>query len=109
MRGGLSISTVFDLNFVLNSISSTLAGFGGKSFVLAGWTPKTSSYKKDHVEGSAIIGEEVNQRDLLKSGAQNYAILECELAQNQISVDLFLHLASTFAQRLPLEISFSAI
>lgn len=77
------------LGACLGAIKAALKPTGGKAFVFAGSLPTYGPGKLER-RGGAIGGGEDREMGLLKEAIPNYEMLGCELADEQISLDMFL-------------------
>lgn len=83
------------LGACLSSIKVALEPIGGKAFVIAGSLPSYGPGKLER-RGGAIGGGEEREMGLLQEAIPEYEVLGCEMADAQISVDMFLAPASAY-------------
>lgn len=84
------------LGSALQAILIALGDSGGKAFVVSAGLPTVGMGRLERRGGGAVGGGEGRERSLLKPANSDYEILGCELAEKQISVDLFLAPASVY-------------
>ncbi len=84
------------LGSALHAIHGAMAETGGKAFVVAGGIPSAGVDTLERRGGGAVGGGEEREQRLLKPATPNYEVLACELAEKQISVDLFLAPTAAF-------------
>jgi protein transport protein SEC24 len=83
------------LGACLSAIKVALEPTGGKAFVVAGSLPSYGPGKLERRGGASGGGEE-REMGLLREAIPQYEALGCEMADAQISLDLFLAPASTY-------------
>lgn len=84
------------LGSALHAIHGAMKETGGKAFVVAGSIPSAGVDTLERRGGGAVGGGEEREQRLLKPATPNYEALACELAEKQISVDLFLAPTAAF-------------
>lgn len=85
------------LGAALEGIKLALSSCGGKAFIVAGSIPSVGPGKLER-RGGAVSGGEEREMGLLKAAVPSYEVLGCELAEAQISVDLFLAPSSAYVE-----------
>lgn len=83
------------LGSALQAILGALGDIGGKAFVVSAGLPSIGIACLERRGGAGGGGEE-RERALLKPASADYEIVGCELAEKQISVDLFLASTSVY-------------
>jgi protein transport protein SEC24 len=83
------------LGAALIAIKTALAPCGGKAFIVASTLPTFGPGKLER-RGGAIGGGEEREMGLLRAAIPDFEVIGCELADVQISVDLFLAPSSSY-------------
>lgn len=78
------------LGSVLHIIKEALTDIGGKVYLVSGSIPTSGLHKLERRGGGVINSNEDREMSLLKEANSSYDILGCELAEQNISVDLIL-------------------
>ncbi len=84
------------LGSALHAILIALKDVGGKAFVISASIPSVGIGKLERRGGGAVGGGEDREMGLIKPATPDYEMLGCELAEKQISVDLFLAPSSVY-------------
>lgn len=84
------------LGSALQAILLGLSDLGGKAFVISASIPNAGMAKLERRGGGAVGGGEDREMALLRPAIPDYEVVGCDMAERQISVDLFLAPASAY-------------